>query len=209
MLFLRNRQCLDRGHTLWALVPMAVLLTRLSVRDSTSPFMFHEFHRMKRSILLLLIAAISTLRCNSNQDHIDLHTGQKFRIQDGEKVTEDKSDIISQYNIFFNSYRNVQIPLFKFIKHDDYEMFIGIPVSIRTSELFQRISEEPNNRNLIFDKQNNNSYLMKYEKENHLIVTYLSVLKDNSIICFSVMADDSKLIDDFFRNNTLKNRLYE
>lgn len=164
---------------------------------------------MRSSILLLLIAAISALQCDNGQDHIDFYTGQKFKINNGEKVTENKSQIISQYNIFFNSYKNLQIPLLKFIKHNDYEIFIGIPVSITITDLFQRISEEPSNRNLIFDKQNNNSYLMKYEKENHYIVTYLSVLKDNSIICFSVMADDSKLTNDFFSENIFKNRVYE
>lgn len=183
--------------------------TRLSVGDSASPSIFNKFHYMKSSILLLLIVAISASQCNNGQDHIDFYTGQKFKINNGEKVTENKSHIISQYNIFFNSYKNLQIPLLKFIKHNDYEIFIGIPVGITITDLFQRISEEPNNRNLIFDKQNNNSYLIKYEKENHWIVTYLSVLKDNSIICFSVMADDSKLIDDFFSNNIFKNRLYE
>jgi hypothetical protein len=148
-------------------------------------------------------------QCNTDQDHIDFYTGQKFKINNGEKVTENNPHIISQYNIFFNSYTNLQIPLLKFIKHNEYQIFIGMPVGITITDLFQRISEGPSNRNLIFDKQNNNSYLMKYEKENHYIVTYLSVLKDNSIICFSVMADDPKLTDDFFTENIFKNRVYE
>lgn len=164
---------------------------------------------MKISFPLFLVVAILAWQCENGRDHIDFYTGQKFKIEYGEIATENTSQIIPQYHLFFNSYKNLQIPLFKFVKHNDYEIFIGMPVSTTITDLFHRIYEEPSNKVLISGKQNDSSYLIKYTRDNHFIVTYLSVLKDNSPICFSVMANDSMLIDEFFNKNVFKNRLYE
>lgn len=188
---------------------MTIFNKKLFLGDSTSSFILYEFYRRKSNILLIFIVALFSMHCGHDQDHIDFFTGQKFRVYSGERIIENKSDVIVQYNSIFNSYKDTQIPLFKSIKHNDYEVFIGIPVSITISDLFQKISEEPLNKNLIYEKRNNNSYLLKYEKDSHRIVTFLSTLDDNSIISYSVMADDSVLINEYYSKNIFQNRLYD
>ena len=164
---------------------------------------------MRSSFLLLLAAALSAWQCGNAPNHVDLYTGQKFRIERGEIVAGNTSEIIPQYNLLFNSYKDVQIPLLTFIKHNDYGIVIGLPVGTTKADLFEKICREPSNKKLIFERPNNDSYLMKYEKENHFVITYISALKDSTIICFSAMASDPGLIDGFFNKNIFKERLYE
>ena len=162
-----------------------------------------------RSYFLLLLVMFSAWQCGHAPNHIDLYTGQKFSIVPGEIVTESTSQIITEYNLLFNSYKDVQIPLLAFIKHTDYEIVIGKPVGTTKAELFQKICKEPDNKKLIFVRTSSDSYLLKYVKKNHFVFTCVSALKDSSIISFSVMANDSGLVNDFFNKNIFKERLYE
>ena len=77
--------------------------------------------------LILFISIISLCFCtNKSTNYISLFNNISFQLQNGEVDTEIHQNINMLYTEYFNN-QKTQIPLYKFIKHSNYKIFIGLP----------------------------------------------------------------------------------
>jgi hypothetical protein len=79
---------------------------------------------------------ITVFSCsNKRQSKIQLFDELYFNLKDGEALAEIDTEVLQKYNAYFNNLDAVQIPLFKYIKNNTYEIFIGLPVGVETTQL--------------------------------------------------------------------------
>jgi hypothetical protein len=161
---------------------------------------------MKWFFLVLVFCVFACT--HPGDDHITLFNGLKLGLAPQEKIVQQESNVIPVYNNLFNCYEKVQLPLYRYVYHPDYEIFVGIPLGTSIRDLFKLIAEK---ETLEFDfcKPNSNLYILRYQKEGNQIVAYLSEFENNSLFCFFVLLKNPEKVALFYPSNFLNNRLYE
>ena len=139
---------------------------------------------MRNSILILLIVLIFSCT-NEKKNEIILFNDIQLNLNDDEKVVDINPEITKRYFTHLRSHP-FQIPLFKYIKNSNYEVFIGIPTGASINKLINsQIIKQAGT--LVDSKSDSVSYLFKkYEKENYYLTEYVLDYEKNLFYLLSV-----------------------
>ena len=153
------------------------------------------------SIIIILILSCSSEKSNE----IPLFNELTFKINDGEAIGAINSKIKRKYTEYFNN-SLIQVPLFKYIIHNNYEIFIGIPY--RTSiEAMVQSQKEKNDTTITMLNSDSLSYYTIYKKNDFYISEYAAKISNNSLIYMSTMSNSYNLTDSLFNESRLSNRI--
>jgi hypothetical protein len=170
------------------------------------------FFNIKRVILKNLFFAILSLflfSCSnkggdSNSD-IPLFNDCTFKLHSGELLTESNTATQRLYENYFNN-TDIQIPLFKHIKHTEYDIFIGIPVGTSVEGMSKTVLEKHNSTLDNFKKDRNycyNQYIL-----NGLYITELAIkIDDKSLFYISSITSNKLFVDTLLNYRELSRRI--
>jgi len=159
---------------------------------------------MKNKLLATLIIIFFSCASSNDNNEIFLYNNLYFNALEGE-LEKDKPPVVERYTNYFND-QNIQIPLLKYIQHENYEIFIGIPVGTTIQDLktdkkdFLDISESK-------IKSDSNYFFTSYEKDEYFISEYSSYFANESIIYIAVKTKNNELCDTLFNKASLSNRI--
>jgi len=126
-------------------------------------------------------------------------------MRSGEAVMDVNSSITQMYTEYFNK-QQVQIPLFRYIKHANYVIFIGIPYDTSIAKMIKTQSEKPDSCHLLLET-NSNSFFNRYKKNGYYITEYATVLGNKSIVYLATLADTKEISDSLFNKSEMTKRI--
>lgn len=115
-----------------------------------------------KSIILIFLLGSFCYSCTNSDHKILLYNQYYYALQEGETVENTNSSFEKYKNNF--SFDNIQIPLFRKIKNQNYERFIGIPYQTDLSEIKQGIDKKHSNF-LVSQHSDTTSYFLYKKKE--------------------------------------------
>lgn len=152
---------------------------------------------MKWSVLFLLIL----LSCSgSKKNEIPLFNNQTFKLVEGENLSTADSVTQKLYKESF-THGNVQVPLFKYIRHNDYKLFIGLPLKTSVDELAESKFDESS-----YQKGSKDFY-KKSINDNYKLIEFATSLDSDNLIYISVITESDKLVDSLFTKDNLSSRI--
>ena len=159
---------------------------------------------MRKTILLLTLFTVFSCT-HKNEQVLDLYNGISFELKKGENPTEIRSELNKLYEEYFNN-KQPQVPLFRYIMHPNYKLFIGIPFD---SSIQQLISAQLAKTQLNGGKLESGGdyFYASYQKDGFYIAEYAKKLKQNSIIYVSAMTIQKEIADSLFTKVQLSKRL--
>lgn len=123
----------------------------------------------------------------------------------GETLMGIKPSINELYSAYFNN-RQPQIPLFKYVKHLNYQIFIGIPYDTSISNMIKAQLEKPDSLRVFFES-NPNYFFTKYERDGLYITEYASVYENRNILYISTITNMKEISDSLFNMSDVSTRI--
>ncbi len=154
--------------------------------------------------LAFVFAACSNKEKTDNSEVL-LFNNFSFKLHNGEIVTESSTSIQKTFEKYFNN-SAIQIPLFKHIKHTDFDIFIGVPVNTSISEINKVVLAKHNST--AKENQSNNDYCYSQYNSNGLYFTELAVnAGGKSIFYISSISSSESIADSLFNHSELSKRI--
>ncbi|HLF35573.1 MAG TPA: hypothetical protein VI583_15125 [Cyclobacteriaceae bacterium] len=156
--------------------------------------------------LLLILFIFSFHSCSTGgKNEIRLFNNLAFILREGEYAAEIDTGIVSKYTGYFNN-QDIQIPLFRYIKNDHYEIFIGIPYNTTFEKLaLSRLAVYDSSRQ---NFKSDSSFLYnRYVKDGFIITEYSGEFNNHSIVFISTITSDAGFSDSLFNEAALRNRI--
>lgn len=158
--------------------------------------------------ILVFFASLSS--CNpkaghASADSVALFNGYTFSLNKDESITVVDSSIVNSYTQRWNT-RPIQVPLFKFIDHPNYKMYLGIPfsTSIRQAWLMQSVL----NKNRIHAlKSDSSTFVYSVEKHDSLYSYELFLEKEGNLFYILAEGNNKKSLDSSFSYKALRSRI--
>jgi len=126
-------------------------------------------------------------------------------MQTGEVSMFIQSDVNALYSEYFN-HKQPQIPLFKYIKNIDYDIFIGIPYDTSLKKMVKTQLVKTDSSNVFFES-NSNYFFKRYRKDGFYISEYATVFKNNTIIYVASMTKKKVVSDSLFNKLEIAKRI--
>ncbi len=159
---------------------------------------------MRNTILILVL--ISLVSCSGNNNNrIPLYNELTFNLTEGESVTTINQKAEEKYTKYFNS-GDIQIPLFKYIQHKDYEIFIGLPFQTSIAKMiqYQNLRSDSTVVNL---KTNPKGFYKTYTSDSAYITEYATEVAGKYLLFISAMTNSKELADSLFTEQQLSSRI--
>ena len=138
--------------------------------------------------------------CCSNNSN-----GLKFKLQEAE-VQENINDVTKKnYFSFFGKNKN-QLPLFKFIKSKNYEIYIGLPFKTSIPKLLSN-SISVNDSSVIILNSDSVSFMFRKSKLNNNYITEFAKQYDANIIYLLCVSNSKSVSDSVFSFEKLSKRI--
>ena len=154
----------------------------------------------------IVLLSISVISCTvEKKNETPLFNGLTFNLYDGEAIEEINSRTGERYSCFFND-GIIQIPLYKYIKHSNYDIFIGIPYNTSIEALVKSKIAKQDSTDAYF-KSDSVSFYKKYAKDGLYITEYASKIEDLSLIYIAAMSESRELSDSLFTETKLSERI--
>jgi hypothetical protein len=159
---------------------------------------------LKRLLLFTFIFSFHSCSTGGGNE-IRLFNNLTFILCQGEYIAEINTGIVNKYTGYFNN-QDIQIPLFRYIKNDNYEIFIGIPYNTAFEKLaLSRLAVSDSSRQ---NFKNDSSFLYnRYVKNGYIITEYSEEFDNSSIIFISTITSDAGLSDSLFSEAALRGRV--
>ncbi len=161
---------------------------------------------MKKILIFFLVVSLTA--CSKEKSNgITLFNDLVFKMQEGEIVRGIDEAVKNNYLKYLDN-PNIQIPLFKYIKHNDYEVFIGVPYNTSIKEIidYQLKSTEGKDTSLYF-KADSISYYKQCKKDELYIAAYASAIDSKSLLYIAAISASKSLSDSLFNQSQLSNRI--
>lgn len=158
--------------------------------------------------LLACLLIFSNCSNSSNDKQVVLSNGISFKLQKGESNTTIDQNIINYYESYCNIDIENQIPLYKYIKHSKYEIYIGLAIGNNAlSTMFHKGEKYKNTGQLIYIDSLNNS--IGYKIKNNFFTEHLYLGDDNiKYFVFSSTISDS-ISNLLFNGSTVSKRFFK
>ena len=159
---------------------------------------------MKKIFIVLFI--ISIISCSKeNKNEIPLFNELSFKIYDGESIVAVNTEIKDKYSKCFNS-SIIQIPLLKYIKGKNYEIYIGVPYNVSIEAMIENQFSMQDSVAVDF-KSDSLFYFKSYKKNEIYISEYAIKTNNESLLYVSTMSDSKTLTDSLFNDKELSKRI--
>ena len=156
-------------------------------------------------IFISLLSLFTSCTKTKNNNQLELFNNITFELKAGEQVVDIKPNINELYTELFNNHEP-QVPLFKFIKHSNYKVFIGIPYNTSIDEMIKSQLQKPDS-SLIFLKSGHNFIYNTYRNNEYYITEYSEVLKNKTIIYISSVSNEKSISDSLFNMLEISKRI--
>ncbi len=155
----------------------------------------------KLGILILLLTTIIISCSNENKNVIELFNELTFNLHKGENIANLNPIINNRYIEILDS-DQIQVPLFKYIKHKNYELYIGIPYNTSLEAITQ---DQANNS--ISSTKDSLHYFSQYKKGELFISKYVAKYNNESLVYICTVSNSSKQSDLLFNKVELSKRI--
>jgi hypothetical protein len=151
-------------------------------------------------IVLLFVACSPTI-----DNELPLFNNTKFTLYAGEAVSAVTPKIADAYAAYFIG-EGIQVPLFKFVKHRNYEIFIGIPYNCSILQLIKN-QTETRDCSQLYIRKDSLCFFNKYSKDGIWITESASITADKSLFYILTIARSQKLSNSLFTQTALSGRI--
>jgi hypothetical protein len=161
---------------------------------------------MKKILYLLLLLPLFS--CNSTVDgEVKLLNNLSFVLTEGEKVSPVDALCNNRYTANFN-FEETQIPLFKYIKHEDYDIFIGLPFDSSIEKMVQELEVRNDSVFEISSSvKNTNAFYISKTSGDLFAAEYATKTKNKSLLYIAVLSLSEENIDKGFDYNGIAGRI--
>lgn len=160
--------------------------------------------------LFFFIAIVLSLAACSQKKEVTLFNGLTMKLNDQETNVqiENSQYILDKYTAYLDDTINVNIPLYKYIKHPNYVIFIGLPLNNQMTDFFKDESYTNAKTNLE-NKTDKLSYCFsRKELKNSFVSKYVFEKSENMFLVLGIT--ENKIVSDSLLNyNELSNRFIE
>ena len=144
---------------------------------------------MKNTLLTICVLLISILTsCHQENNPNQLYPEIYFNLKEGEEFSERTAEVVKAYEDNLNPSIS-RVPLLKYIKHRQYDYYIGIPFRSKPAEL-ARLPLNPKD-SLVNKTTKSNRYLRKYLSDNKTKIEYIEIIEDKAFYNLIVINDES------------------
>ncbi|ACF15105.1 hypothetical protein Ctha_2656 [Chloroherpeton thalassium ATCC 35110] len=183
-------------------------------RDITGLFLlsiFLDLIMLKLKSLFIIFVLFGLAACSSQHpNEVVLGNGILFHLDAGEAQASETDEMdFSGYQSIFEHHPELQVPLYKTIYGEDYQIFIGIAVSITPSKLFSILTADSSLQCVASEKISDTRFkLLAKPHHEHLAINLIQIASGNKFI-FCAIGQDSLKIQNFYEKNALFERLSE
>jgi hypothetical protein len=158
--------------------------------------------------IFLAIASIHLISCaNQNPNEIPLFNTVKFLKLSTENVKTIDSASQSEYENFFNNVKEIQLPLYRVVEGESYDIYLGIPFRCNLKKLFDARQKALEKDSLFLTKKNLDQCFYQYKKDDLFFTEYLLSLGGNSIICIFGVTNNPQTMDTLFNQESISKRV--
>lgn len=158
---------------------------------------------MKKNTILILICFLLLLACvKQNSNNVKLFNDVEFVLGEGESSDLVDSNLANEYRSYVLN-PDYEFPLFKYIKHTDYQIFIALPFNMDTEKLFNL--DFFTSKNIDF-KNGDNYIFFKHKKKDMFVVEYL-LEYNQSVFHFLCITNDEDIDNNLLSYDKLIQRI--
>lgn len=132
-----------------------------------------------KNIIFTFILILICFSCTNNENKILLYNQYYYALKEGETVESTNSSLEKYKNNF--SFENIQIPLFRKIKNQNYERFIGIPYQANLSKVKNEVGKR---KNIFFVSQHTDTTSYYVYKNKEFFYSEFTFSPDSSLIVY-------------------------
>lgn len=160
---------------------------------------------MNKLICFLFCFLLFSCNTKNKNNDVEIFNGLKFKLQKTE-VNENINKITKEnYFSFFDKKKN-QLPLFKFIKSNNYEIYVGLPFKSSIPKLLNN-SININDSSLIILNSDSVSFMFRKSKLNNSYITEFAKQYDANIIYLLCVTNSQSISDSLFSFEKLSKRI--
>lgn len=162
---------------------------------------------MKTFLLFLISLAVSS--CSQLDDNqIMLFNKKVYNLDQNEIIHDIKKENLEHYESFLNV-NKTQIPLYRYVKNPNYEMYLGIPLGTTLDSLVNEMDAVISSDSLMSDISTSSSdtYLFRsYKKNNFYVSEYLQSFGDNLLFVLN-LSREKAVSDTLFTIEKIQSRI--
>ncbi len=157
--------------------------------------------------LCLIASLIACSKEKEKSNEVLLFNNIVFALQKGEVVEPIDEPVKNKYFKYLGN-QNIQIPLFRYIKHTNYEIFIGLPFNTSIKDIVdsQLNKTEAKDTSSLF-QNSPSAFYKKNNKDDVYITAYASEIDKKSLIYITAITASKALSDSLFNQNELSKRI--
>jgi hypothetical protein len=160
---------------------------------------------MSKTLPLLLYILFITACSNNNKNEIPLFNNIVIKKATGEQE-KPINELISNTHKENLSYKNIQVPLYKYLSHKDYKIFIGLPYHTTIKEMISKEIQNKTDKTVYFE-QDSISFIKQDKQGDNYATTYVTKIGDNSIIYLCGVSKSKKTTDSIFNKLEFSKRI--
>ena len=155
--------------------------------------------------LITFVSLIFFLSC-TQKDSRDLNLFNKvsYQMQAGEAISIVSPKVSDLYKLYFNN-QSIQVPLYKYIEHSKYVVFVGIPYNTSIGDLIKTKKESADCNELFFESDSA-SFFKKYYKDGLYVCEYATIV-DKGTIYLASTTKHKEVADSLFSRLKMSNRI--
>ncbi|MGB0985081.1 MAG: hypothetical protein ACPG19_13610 [Saprospiraceae bacterium] len=165
---------------------------------------------MKYPIVVFCLSLLFITSCNSEKKEIkkiSLFNGIKVQLLDGENSQAAITDTIqSTFKKYTSNNTRISIPLFKYIEHTDYSLFIGIPVDARIKDFSDSLYHHSNEILIEEKKESKTEYFRQYQLDNTFI-SEMIIKEVGSTLLFLAVTKNKDISNRIFNHKSFSSRV--
>ncbi|MCC6726638.1 MAG: hypothetical protein IT258_19205 [Saprospiraceae bacterium] len=163
-----------------------------------------HFGAMNNKILVFFLFLLVGCGTKENPNEIQLFNGYALSLKAGESVAEIDETISKRYaEAQKNS--NFQVPLFRYISHKDYDMFVGVPYNTSLEEIAAAYQQQANAEGTSVECNGAQCCLIEKNSGYHCKCAFKNA--DNSLVFIMLESKAATLPDNLMKTSALAARL--
>lgn len=160
---------------------------------------------MKKEIAFLCVV-LTLWGCTSKKENeIMLFNNTTFKLMEGETVTSIDAKIKGHYYSYVSTNTTIQIPLFKSITSENYNIYLGLPIHTTVKKLADFKLKEVDSPSF-FDSDTTSYFYIRHQNGDDYVSEYCQTMGGNTIYVLAVV-NALSVSDSLFNLEALSNRL--
>ncbi len=165
---------------------------------------------MQKPLILTVLFALFFAACTvqtGDKNQIFLFNGKMFNTLEGEIQGFTDSLATHKYEQYFVDQGKMQIPLFKSIKTNEYDLFVGLPIKTSIQQLAQFKKAQTNDSLLVIFESDHQYYYKKWKEGNSYLTEYASQYGGNTIFFLAAQTQSEQISNELFSKFALSKRI--